>query len=362
MAAALAVVVSTDHGVVAEQVTVCGRRRFWGVPMRVMFDRLKAHPALSLYEVVDSKALCRLYFDVEYNRCCNPGRTQAQDAAVASILVELSNAALCARGLSCDTASVWVLDASDCNRFSQHIIVGVHGQGYLGPVQTVRMLAVDVASAAVAQYPGIFMVSKPGQQVESAVVDLSVYNTNQQFRVAYSSKFGQCRPLLPFNRQRGVPLLECTWSMFESMLIVCGRSIGAPSTLQAAGRSLPASLGVGCMRPAAACYPALEAHLGRHLLFGHLKEAKVHRQEPFIVPCLYWSTTSRYCPAMGREHKSNHMQVVVNVATCAWRFHCLDPACVPGAWVPFDPSMLQRLHPAAQHLQQWHDYWAKQRV
>lgn len=92
-----------------------------------------------------------------------------------------------------------------------------------------------------------------------------------------------------------------------------------------------------------ACYPPLEAYINGHLLSGHLREAKVHRERPLHVPCLYWSTTSRFCPAVGREHASNHMQIVVNVAYCTWRFHCLDPECQPGAWMSFSPRCIQML-------------------
>lgn len=326
--------------------------------MQAMFGKLQANPALSLYEVLDNRALCRLFLDLEYDRVANADRTADCDAAAVTCLLEHARAVLSDRGMVCDDASVWVLDASDDCKFSQHVIVGVVGQRYVGPVGMVGAIVTELVSKAVAAKPELFLVHKRGDQPQASLVDLSVYNTNQQFRVAYSSKYGQHRPLLPANRQQHVVLSHCTWSMFESTLIVCGRSPTAPTIQPVA--SVSAQL-QPIVRPAVACYPALEAQISKCLLFGQLKEAKVHRKHPLAVPCLYWSTTSRYCPGIGREHASNHMQVVVNVALCAWRFHCLDPDCQPGPWKAFDASLLQ-LHPAAAHLQEWHQHWEKHRV
>lgn len=350
---------------VAEQISIDGKRRFWAVPMSTMFAKLRVQPLISLYEVLDSAALCRLYFDVEYDRVANSERTAAQDASVVTLLLKHANGVLAAQGMTCDAASLWVLDSSDSSKLSQHIIVGVLEQGYVGHVSVVGKLAAQISHLAATDSPATFLIRKPGHANMVSLVDLSVYNTNQQFRVAFSSKFGQNRPLLPFNKQQAVGLSQCTWPMFESTLVVCGRTRHAA---QAPAKPTHSALQLAQLKPALpACYLSLEAHINRQLLSGQLKKAKVHREHPLQVPCLYWSTTSRFCPAVGREHASNHMQIVVNVAYCTWRFHCLDPECKPGPWMSFSPSLLQ-LHPGAVHpgagavLKEWHEYWERKRV
>lgn len=320
-----------------------------------MFDRLQANPEISLYEVLDTRALCKLYFDMEYDRVLNPDRA-AVDGSLCSLLVQYAQAVLKnAHGMELDTSSLWLLDASNDSKFSQHLVVGVVGQQFVGPVHAVGTIAVEIVRQAAAAHPHVFCVHKMGQGMGN-VVDLSVYNTNQQFRVPYSSKLGQQRPLLPVNKQVGISLQQCTWPMFEGMLIVCGRQQHSSTccVMQQKYSAVPAhTFGV--------CYPLLEAHLNACLTNGQLKTVAVHRDRPLQVPYLYWSTTSRYCPAIGREHTSNHMQIVVDVKKCTWRFHCLDPACDPGQWTAFDAKLLQ-LHPAAARLQEWHQHWRQHRV
>jgi hypothetical protein len=252
-----------------------------------------------------------------------------------------------------------VLDASSDSKFSQHIVLPVAGAGYLGSVAQVGQLVTRVAASVVAEMPEVFLAAKLGRFEPVCVVDVSVYNSNQQFRVAYSSKLGQVRPLLPFNKQQHVDLGHCTWEMFASTLVVCGRAVGQGAVAAvAAAANVPETPGSAA---AAVVYPRLEALINSQLIGGVLQAARVHRMQPLLHPCLYWSTSSKHCPAVGREHASNHVQVVVNAKLCQWRLHCLDPDCSPGAWQRFDPALVQDLHHAATSFSAWHHHWKQQR-
>jgi len=162
----------------------------------------------------------------------------------------------------------WMLVTAASSRSTS--IVGVLGQGYVGHVSVVGKLAARVSDLAVTDSPTTFLVRRPGHADMVSLVDMSVYRTNQQFRVAFSSKFGQHRPLLPYNKQQAVGLSQCTWSMFESTLVVCGRT-------QQAAAQLPSPC-YSCQVHSAACPAAGSACIACLLpTFGG-----IHQRSPSV--------------------------------------------------------------------------------
>lgn len=167
-----------------------------------MFKLLKHSPCLSLYEVLDCRCLCRLYFDCEYLRAFNPARSSL-DVQLPGLLLDLTDRVLAASGRKCNRDSLWVLDASSIDKFSQHLVVELSGEHpYVGGVHAVGALVKSVVALASQQ----LSVVDGADGSLRCIVDHAVYNTNQQFRVIFSSKYGQQRPLLPFNRLQHLQL------------------------------------------------------------------------------------------------------------------------------------------------------------
>jgi hypothetical protein len=331
-----------------------------------MFCRLQQDSSMSLYEVLDAGALCKLYFDLEYKRALNPGRASAIDSSLPQLLLQLADEALSDTNRSCDANSLWVLDASSAEKFSQHIIVSLTGCPYVGSVHDVGQLVQCIVKRA-AQLPQLFVTTSQDGAC-GCVIDTSVYATNQQLRVMFSSKFGQNRPLLPINKCAGLQLHACSWQVFRTSLVTCKRlpavvdqrsSVSSSGSCTAAHRL--------CVHPAANSlihcdivhlYPNLILFLCSQLHNGTVVGAKVHRARPLEVPYMYCSTTSKWCSTVGREHAGNHIQLVVNVLSCTWRQHCLDPACSPAEWQDFEPSLLQRVcEPISSSVRDWHEHW-----
>jgi hypothetical protein len=187
-----------------------------------VFSRFQGDSNMSLYEVLDADALCRLYFDLEYKHDINPGRAASViDNLLPQLLLQLADEALSSTGRSCDVNSMWVLDASCAEKFSQHIIIGLTGCPYVGSVHAVGQLVQRIVQSNSHQLPLVVIKSIDGAR--GCVIDTSVYATNQQFRVMFSSKFGQSRPLLPRNRSTGVSLAACSWELFRTSLVACMR-------------------------------------------------------------------------------------------------------------------------------------------
>jgi len=188
--------------VVAEQINKQGNRRFWPNSMQVMLPLLQKNQALSLYEVIHPNSLCRLYFDLEYDKECNSKRPLLWDVCLPQLILDIADKVM---QKQCDRASLWVLDASNKSKFSQHIIVGVHPHGYLGNVQQVGSVVKNVCD--IAQHMDEFC-ALDGHHNKHCIIDTSVYSKNQQFRVMFCSKFEQQRPLVPINKLSAVSLHE----------------------------------------------------------------------------------------------------------------------------------------------------------
>jgi len=128
---------------------------------------------------------------------------QTSDVCLPQLILDIADKVM---QKQCDRASLWVLDASNESRVSQHIIVGVHPHGYLGNVQQVVGSVVKNV-CDIAQHMDEFC-ALDGHHNKHCIIDTSVYSKNQQFRVMFSSKFEQQRPLVPINKLSAVSLLE----------------------------------------------------------------------------------------------------------------------------------------------------------
>jgi hypothetical protein len=263
-------------------------------------------------------------------------------------------------GMACD-ARFWVLDASDGVKFSQHIIVSMAGPTpYVGDVTQVGRVVKRIAARGCIEMPSIFCVCTHGHK-DKCIIDTAVYARNQQFRVMFSSKLGQKRPLIACNRPCPI-LQDCPWQLFAETLVTAGRASHVRTTRVTRGTG--AAHQTTSHLQHTVVYQLLEERINVLLEDGLLQAASVHRTSPLGWPLLYYSTTSRHCPVLHQQHNSNHVQVVVDVLACKWRVWCLDPDCIGTAatWHSFDATLVEVLHPAASRLTAWHMHWARARA
>jgi hypothetical protein len=199
-----------------------------------------------------------------------------------------------------------------------------------------------------------------GTQGPRCLCDTSVYKLNQQFRVMFSSKFGQQRPLLPVG---GTPqLATCTEAAYASALVAPSAPATSCQAGPAAVRSAPAVPAAGAGAGyATGVYPHLVEFLDARLLMGAVTRVDMHRTQPLQQPYLYCATSSRWCDVAGRCHGSNHVMLQVNAATARYRAVCLHPACAAGPWLEL-PAGVFRQQPAAPEWAQWHQKWATRSV
>jgi len=164
-----------------------------------------------------------------------------------------------ATGVHCDVDTLWVLDASNSSKFSRHIIISMAGtHAWLGNVHEVGTAAKNIIAQAVSHHPAMFLVQHAQQSLHKCVIDDGVYSRNQQFRVMYSSKLGEDRPLLPYNRC--CPgIAACSWQEYAPSLVVAGRREFAVAGCSTASPSV--SVGSCCCLLVLACIHCWKATL-----------------------------------------------------------------------------------------------------
>ncbi|XP_037687025.1 DNA-directed primase/polymerase protein isoform X2 [Choloepus didactylus] len=79
---------------------------------------------LHCYEVIPENAVCKLYFDLEFNKLANPGTDGKQ--MVALLIKHVCKALHEIYGVNCSAEDVFNLDSSTDEKFSRHLIFQLH--------------------------------------------------------------------------------------------------------------------------------------------------------------------------------------------------------------------------------------------
>lgn len=318
------------------------------------------------YEVIRKECPCRLYFDIEYDKHCNPsvdGENMMKQFKLflASYLCNMFT--VLGNGMSVEKYMV-DLDSSTDAKFSRHLICHlphrhVFANNFQAGVFVKRMMAdIDAMSFGKLLSKGLedVFVFTETDKVDSvqSVVDLSVYSLNRNFRIYLSTKKGKDAPLVlarcheggPFDRLP--PDLRDT-TIFENSLVTRVKPTdpvlsfsGIPSlevSLPQRAAQFPAS-GLSGGRNSQteptnsqddqqSAYPAIDAFI-RDYVQGQSTSGIIRRithlaASPHII--VYDIYGWRYCHRIGREHKSNQIMLVVNVKSGAFYQKCHDVDC-----------------------------------
>ncbi|MEJ1285096.1 primase and polymerase (DNA-directed) [Cricetulus griseus] len=220
-----------------------------GVGFLIPYSRFYGHPRrktlLHCYEVIPENAVCKLYFDLEFNKLANPGADGKKMVAlliehVCKALEELYN-------VHCSVEDVINLDSSTEEKFSRHLIFQLHDVAFKDNTHVgnfVRKIlqpalhlitkedddkipeATDHKVSCFSdvplkqeiletwEKPGSpkqyipdlsFLVVKNNMGEKCLFVDLGVYTRNRNFRLYRSSKIGKCVALEVAEDNRFIP-------------------------------------------------------------------------------------------------------------------------------------------------------------
>jgi hypothetical protein len=192
------------------------------------------------------------------------------------------------------------------------------------------------------EYSLCFPVSEAGSR--TALVDLGVYTKNRNFRIYGSSKLSKNTPLKLSQ--------ECKYDyggdeekLFLDSLVSNVPSkyeqtqvVGVPESQAASTGSshdheyynaLASSTG-----DAISPFPELDEFVKKQVLArpgnrGYIRGWMLYESASLLT---YQIGGNRYCERIKREHKSNHIAIVVDLNTCVWHQRCLDPECRAGSY------------------------------
>ncbi|XP_042556603.1 DNA-directed primase/polymerase protein isoform X2 [Dipodomys spectabilis] len=259
---------------------------------------------LHCYEVIPENAVCKLYFDLEFNKLANPGTDGKK--MVALLIEHVCKALQELYSVHCSAEDVFNLDSSTEEKFSRHLIFQLH----------------DVAF--------------------KDNIHVGVYTRNRNFRLYKSSKIGKCVALEVAEDNRFFPKQPKNVSTenqyFLSSLVsnvrfsdtlrilTCdtfqnkGKRSGYLNSTNNSGETLEGFQ----YSP----YPEVDRFVlslvNRNDVEGGIRRWNYFFPEELLV---YDICKYRWCENIGRAHRSNNIMILVDLKNEVWYQKCHDPVC-----------------------------------
>nr|XP_014694989.1 DNA-directed primase/polymerase protein isoform X4 [Equus asinus] len=259
---------------------------------------------LHCYEVIPENAVCKLYFDLEFNKPANPG---ADGKKMVALLIEhVCKALQELYRVNCSTEDVFNLDSSTDEKFSCHLIFQLH----------------DVAF--------------------KDNIHVGVYTRNRNFRLYKSSKIGKHVALEVAEENRFSPARSTNiseeYQYFLSSLVsnvrfsdtlrilTCDISQNEQKRVEyfnSTSTSVEAIEGFQCSP-----YPEIDRFVlslvNKNGIKGGIRRWNYFFLEELLV---YDICKYRWCENIGRAHKSNNIMILVDLKNEVWYQKCHDPVC-----------------------------------
>ncbi|XP_063520433.1 DNA-directed primase/polymerase protein isoform X8 [Pongo pygmaeus] len=259
---------------------------------------------LHCYEVIPENAVCKLYFDLEFNKPANPG---ADGKKMVALLIEYVCKALQELyGVNCSAEDVLNLDSSTDEKFSRHLIFQLH----------------DVAF--------------------KDNIHVGVYTRNRNFRLYKSSKIGKRVALEITEDNKFFPIqskdVSDEYQYFLSSLVsnvrfsdtlrilTCDPSQNKQKGVgyfNSIGTSVETIEGFQCSP-----YPEVDhfvlSLVNKDGIKGGIRRWNYFFPEELLV---YDICKYRWCENIGRAHKSNNIMILVDLKNEVWYQKCHDPVC-----------------------------------
>lgn len=337
---------------------------------------------LHCYEVIPENAVCKLYFDLEFNKLANPGADGQRMVAlliehVCKALEELYN-------VHCSAEDVFNLDSSTEEKFSRHLIFQLHDAAFkdnihvgnfvrkilqpalhlitqedkdkipekMGheassfsdiPLEQETLEAWKNPELPKQHSPDLsFLVVKNGIGEKCLFVDLGVYTRNRNFRLYQSSKIGKCVALEVAEDNRFIPeqskdISEENQYFLSSLvsnvrfsdslrILTCDTSQSKRKRAEyfnSTGTSAESIEGFQCSP-----YPEVDQFVislvNKHAVKGGIRRWNYFFPEELLV---YDICKYRWCENIGRPHKSNNIMILVDLKNEVWYQKCHDPVC-----------------------------------
>ena len=300
--------------------------------MWTCLSNLKSHHR-HIYEVIPQGSPSKLYFDIEYRKADNPGRSGDQGLRdfILFALAELKSLL----NVDCSLRDVIDLDSSTDLKFSHHVIVETavfENNNEVGAF--VQHLCNSLSTELKDR---ISFADSDGRR--KIFVDGAVYTKNRNFRTFLSSKFGKSATL-KFSKSSfstSESQTACDRDIFKRSLVTHLSGKSNPKYLNFSGRMPQASLssnpGTDKSHPSSrsgqSSSPFREVDRFIESLFAGFSGGYIRKSSwrPEDLTLEYEIAGYRYCENVGRHHKSNNVKFVVLLNRNVYFQLCHDPDC-----------------------------------
>jgi hypothetical protein len=273
---------------------------FWSIYRRL------APEARTHYEVIRADHVCNLYFDVEFKFAEHAGISAEQACALLRAL-KAHVAALLRTDVSCFCE----LDASTSTKFSRHLVL--------------RSPTVCFTSAVAV---GVWVKRMLADAPEFAwFIDQGVYTRNRLMRLYLSTKLGRAAPLV---LAAGAPGESDDEAVFLASLVTNVAALATPVAVVVDDeKPTPVVGGVSASPPLSVSkspFPAIDEFILRcHLVRNGFVRSSVYFPTTRVV--VFEIGGTRFCHRIAREHKSNHIYIVVELLRLVFTQRCHDHEC-----------------------------------
>ncbi|XP_036911058.1 DNA-directed primase/polymerase protein isoform X3 [Sturnira hondurensis] len=259
---------------------------------------------LHCYEVIPENAVCKLYFDLEFNKLANPG---ADGKKMVALLIEYVCKALQeSYSVNCSAEDVFNLDSSTDAKFSRHLIFQLHDVAFKDNIhvgvytrnrnfrlykssKVGKLVVLEIAEDNTFSVPRSNDISEENQYFLSSLVSNIRFSATLQILTCDTPK----------DKQRHPGHFNSTTTSVENM----GGFQGSP-------------------------YPEIDQFVlslvNKNGIKGGIRCWNYFFQEQLLV---YDICKYRWCENIGRAHKSNNIMIVVDLKNEVWYQKCHDPEC-----------------------------------
>lgn len=299
------------------------------------------------YEIIPENAVCKLYFDLEFNiplnpNCNGPRMVKNFIAVVIFFLQEQFK-------IDCDVSHIVDLDASTDKKFSRHLIFNVPNVCFasndqagnfvnyvckkiLDKIESKSYLPENIATENCYE-----MMILDAKQKRTLFCDLSVYSRNRHFRLYKSTKYGKFAPLICSSDSNTVITdKDCDKRLFidslityipvdhEKLNVLCFKKDNANCVRLSKNKGESDFDSLATNEIPASPYKNIDSFINELVFPG-----KIYRSVYFSTSKVinYDIVGNRFCGNIGRPHKSNNIKYVVDLKDGTYYQKCHDYEC-----------------------------------
>ncbi|KAI9138460.1 hypothetical protein BKA69DRAFT_1127308 [Paraphysoderma sedebokerense] len=333
-----------------------GKRKFLVTTYSTFWERYSQYPKHErhFYEVIQEGSPCRLYFDLEFLKSCNPNANGDEMTQIFKKIVCLE--ILKRFGIIVTSKEIVELDSTNDKKFSRHLIFhlknavfrdnascGVFVSELCDKLRNKLELSTkDNRNQDVQETTTLFVTNEKGQI--GLFVDEGVYSRNRNFRIYLSCKIKKnIAPtdisILDVSHSNEFPFKQEEEYQFFLKTLVCSVDF-RPSirilNLENQSKSEVGFQGTSNTKSTATLshhlnyspYPKIDDYIKSRIkdeiCEGYIRSVSFFAESKSI---LYTIQNYRYCHRIGRHHKSNGIFYVVDLLKGVYYQKCFDPDC-----------------------------------